>query len=200
MISDYSFLPEYFQVLHPDAAPGDVRKTWGYRLLVEHRVPVWLRPIPYEVPPQFLRLKTQAFLFAVDFDQPAPNALYQIGLFQLEAGDATRAKESFTAAAAQNHPESAALLGWMLATSRDEASRNGPEALRLARLAVQSLPGDAKARGVLAAAFAENGRFPEANGAILHAIELAEDAGDKALVIRLNAQFITYQSRRPWRE
>jgi tetratricopeptide (TPR) repeat protein len=200
MISDYSFLAEYFRILHPAAAPNDVRKTLGYRLLVEHRVPVWLRPIAYQMPPQFLRLKTQVFLFAVDFNQPVPDALYQIGLFQLEAGDAARARESFAAAAAKNHPESAVLFAWMLATSRDNASRDGPEALRLARFAVQALPADAKARGVLAAAFAENGRFPEANGAILNAIELAENSGDDELAARLKAQLAAYESGRPWRE
>jgi len=200
MISDYSFLPEYFHILHPEAAPADVRKTFGYRLLVEHRVPIWLRPISYHVPLEFLRLKAQTFLFAVDFDQPVADAFYQIGLFQLEAGDASLARKSFTAAAAKNHPESAALLAWLLATSREATLRDGSEALRLANLAVHARPLDAKARGALAAAFAENGRFPEANGAILHAIELAEDAGDEALAVRLNAQFLVYQSGHPWRE
>ena len=54
-------------------------------------------------------------------------------------------------------------LAWLLATSPDEGVRDGAEALVLARRAAQG-PGDPRTLETLAAAFAENGDFPEAVG------------------------------------
>ncbi len=173
MVSNCNFLPEYFHSLHPEAPIENVKAAFGWRLLLGSHQPVWLRPIPYEVPPQFSRLKSQVRLFAVD--------------------DAAMAATPKT-------PRAIARRAWRLATSRDDSVRDGPEALRLAQLAVQSLPASAAAREVLAAAFAENARWAEANGAILYAIELAENAGNAALASRLKTQFIAYQNHHPWRE
>ena len=173
MVSNYSFLPEYFHALRPDAPVDAVRTTFGWRLLFDEHLPVWLRAIPYEVPPQFFRLRSRVRLFAVD-------------TAVMEATPQT--------------PAATARRAWRLATSHDNSVRDGPESLRLAQLAVQALPASAAAREVLAAAFAENARWAEANGAALHAIELAENTGNAALIARLKVQFISYQESRPWRE
>jgi Flp pilus assembly protein TadD len=87
-----------------------------------------------------------------------------------------------------------------LATSNQATDRDGARALEWAQRAVEARPEDARSRAVLAAAFAESGRFPEANGAILLAMELAETAGDSIFLARLQVQFNAYQKRRPWRE
>ncbi len=173
MVSNYNFLPEYFHALRPDAPVDAVRTTFGWRLLFDDHQPVWLRAIPYEVPPQFFRLKSRVRLFAVD---------------------------AAVMAATPKTPAAIARRAWRLATSRDDSVRDGLESLRLAQLAVQALPASAAAREVLAAAFAENARWAEANGAALHAIELAENTGNTALTARLKTQFVTYQDHRPWRE
>ena len=173
MITNFNFLAEYFHALHPDAPAADVQKTFGWRLLFDGHLPVWLRPIPYDVPPQFSRLQTKVFLFAVDET----------------VMDAT-----------PKTPQAVARRAWRLATSREDTVRDGPESLRLAQLAIKALPDSAAAREVLAAAFAENARWAEANGAILYAIELAEDAGNATLDARLKAQFVAYQAHKPWRE
>jgi hypothetical protein len=173
MVSNSNFLPEYFHALQPESPVENVKAAFGWRLLFNDHQPVWLQPIPYEVPPQFFRLRSRVRLFAVD------DAVM----------DAT-----------PKTPQAAARRAWRLATSHDDSVRDGAEAVRLAQLAVQSLPASAAAREVLAAAFAENARWAEANGAILHAIELAENAGNAALAARLKARFTAYQNRRPWRE
>jgi len=173
LVSPQDFLGEYFHALHPERPPEKMHDTFGWRVQFQAHVPVWLRPVPYGAPLQFSRLSAQVRLFAVD--------------------DATMDATPKT-------PSAIARRAWRLSTSRDDSVRDGPEALHLAQLAVQSLPASAAAREVLAAAFAENARWAEANGTILYAIELAETSGNAALVARLKTQFIAYQDHHPWRE
>ncbi len=65
-------------------------------------------------------------------------------------------------------------LAWALATSPEASIRNGPEAVALARRAVQLGDGrDADLLATLAAAYAEAGRFSEAVETAERAISLA---------------------------
>ncbi len=174
MVTRDNFLPEYFHALHPGSSVHDIlQTTFGWRILYYDHRPVWLRPVSYRMSAAFFRLNVHVHLFAVD--------------------DAAMDMTPKT-------PDAIARRAWRLATSYDDSVRAGPEALRLAQLAVQSLPASAAAREVLAAAFAENSRWAEANGAILYAIELAENTGNSALAARLKPQFIAYQDHHPWRE
>jgi Flp pilus assembly protein TadD len=70
-------------------------------------------------------------------------------------------------------------LAWLLATSSDQAARDGSEAVRLAERACK-LTGFNQTQpvGVLAAAYAEAGRFSDAVSAAEKALELATKTGD----------------------
>jgi Flp pilus assembly protein TadD len=97
-------------------------------------------------------------------------------------------------AAVRLQPNNAkALLGaaWILATR--ENLRDGEEALALARRALLANPKDAEALKVLAAAFAESGRFEDAVSTARRALALGPGAA-------VREQLVRYESRRPWRE
>ncbi len=92
-------------------------------------------------------------------------------------------------------------LAWILASSPDAETRNGPEAVKLAERACtlteykQSI-----IVGTLAAAYAEAGRFPEAIKTAEQAKKLAEADGEKEVVAR-NTEFLElYRSGKPYRD
>lgn len=65
MISEQNFIGPYYALLHPGAAPDDVKKSFGYRLLASRQFPEWLRPIPYQVPDDLRALNVTVLLFKV---------------------------------------------------------------------------------------------------------------------------------------
>jgi Flp pilus assembly protein TadD len=70
-------------------------------------------------------------------------------------------------------------LAWLLATLDDDQERNGAEAVRCAeRACTLTNFKQAKLTSVLAAAYAEAGRFPDAVAIGRTTVKLAEDAGD----------------------
>ncbi len=67
------------------------------------------------------------------------------------------------------------MLAWVRATSPEASMRNGKEALDLARRAMELSAGrDPEVIATLAAAYAEEGRFGDAESTLLSAIQLAE--------------------------
>jgi len=92
-------------------------------------------------------------------------------------------------------------LAWMLATSPDNALRNGARAVELASRACQLTEWkQAFMMGTLAAAYAEAGRFPDA-------VEMAEKARDKARadkldeVVKRNEELLAlYRAGKPYHE
>ncbi len=94
-------------------------------------------------------------------------------------------------------------LAWLLATAADPALRNGPEAVRLAEQAES-----AGSRGsrrpvvlrILAAAYAETGRFTEATKTAEEALQAAETQQDSGLTANLRRELALYQSGRPYRK
>jgi len=90
-------------------------------------------------------------------------------------------------------------LAWMLATSRDEAVRNGAEALELATQLVRE---ELKPRylDTLAAAQAEMGQFREAVETVRQAVELARDAQDEATAAEIEKRIPLYERGEPFRE
>jgi tetratricopeptide (TPR) repeat protein len=92
-------------------------------------------------------------------------------------------------------------LAWVLATHRDAGYRNAAEAVRLAeRLCELTGRQRAEALEVLAAAYAEAGRFDEAIQSAQQAHGLAETAGQTNLAQQMQAQLKLYQTNRPYRE
>ena len=99
MISEESFLQQFFSILHPEKPAGDLRKTFGYQLLVNQAVPPWLRPIPYRVPPDVGLPDLRVLLLQVVADQTRSEALWHIARAQLALGEFGFATQSFRLAA-----------------------------------------------------------------------------------------------------
>jgi len=92
-------------------------------------------------------------------------------------------------------------LAWLLATSSDASVRNGPEAIQLARQACAATGGrDPALLNTLAAAYAENGEFPQAVAAIQDALRLARTNGNAAAAARGDILKACFESGRPYRE
>lgn len=91
-------------------------------------------------------------------------------------------------------------LAWLLATDPDATVRHGPDALFLAERIVAGRPDDASSHNTLAAALAENGRFPEAADAMTRAIALARSTGHATSVPLFEQRLATYRAGRPWRQ
>jgi hypothetical protein len=103
-------------------------------------------------------------------------------------------KHAPNAANAQSH------LAWLLATSPDAALRNGAEAVALAEAAANQT-GDSQlfALDVLAAAYAEAGRFEEAARTAAQAVDAAKDAQNIGLAAEIRDRQHLYEARKPYR-
>ena len=90
-------------------------------------------------------------------------------------------------------------LAWLLATSPDPSLRNGPEAVLLAEQASRS---SGRKRPlvlrILAAAYAEAGRFSEARATAHEALQAADDQGNSALSDFLRKEIALYESGQPY--
>ncbi len=113
----------------------------------------------------------------------------------LEAADALRA--IVTRFPDRVQPQVA--LAWLYATCPDPRARNGPEALRLAQRCMRArLVRPAQAADLLAAAYAELGRFAEAVEAARAALRALRNAGQTAAVRQLQTRLRQYEQQRPW--
>jgi tetratricopeptide (TPR) repeat protein len=92
-------------------------------------------------------------------------------------------------------------LIWILASCEDERFRNGEGAVRLAeKLCKITQYNQPLALDVLAAAYAETGKFDEAVTISKKALELALKQGPKELVLELKKRLQLYQAEHPYRE
>jgi protein O-mannosyl-transferase len=92
-------------------------------------------------------------------------------------------------------------LAWLLATSQDASLRNGPKALELARQADRLVGGtNSHVLRSLAAAYAENGEFPNAIRTARSALQLARMRGEDSLSADLDQQIALYQLGMPYRQ
>ncbi len=96
-------------------------------------------------------------------------------------------------------PDTLANLAWLLATTPDSSLRNASESLALAQRALEKTgPENPFALRVLAAALAENTRFPEAIATAGRALALAEN--NPALAADLRAHLARYRDSLPVRD
>jgi tetratricopeptide (TPR) repeat protein len=86
LLMEENFIVEYYRLLNPGATDDEVRKCFGYRLLYDRVVPVWLQMIPYAVPADLVSLKPTLMLFKVNFQQTMPEAVYNVSKAQVAAG------------------------------------------------------------------------------------------------------------------
>lgn len=98
------------------------------------------------------------------------------------------------------HAPVAITASWILATSREDAVRDGIAALLLAEGAAQAAPGDPAALSSLAAAQAEVGRFGPAAATAERALSAARAAGDAVSLDLFRQRLETYRAGRPWRQ
>lgn len=91
-------------------------------------------------------------------------------------------------------------LAWILATSVDDALRNGREAVVLARRAAEAIPDEPLFHGTLGVALAETGDFAGAVKETKRAVELAERAKRPDLAAAARARLEAFAAGRCWRE
>lgn len=90
-------------------------------------------------------------------------------------------------------------LAWVLATCPDPSLRDGPTAIALAQRATKFSGGkDPIALRSLAAAYAENGQYPDAIAAAQQAIQIARS--NPGLAANIQTQLKVYQSNQPFRD
>jgi len=92
-------------------------------------------------------------------------------------------------------------LAWLLATSPEDAVRNGPRAVELAQRAVTlTSRQDLMSLETLSAAYAEAGRFDEAVTTGREALTLAEKQGNGGTAAQLASRIVVFQARQRFRE
>jgi cytochrome c-type biogenesis protein CcmH/NrfG len=90
-------------------------------------------------------------------------------------------------------------LAWLLATCSDPSLRNGSEAVLLAEKASRLSGGNRPViLRVLAAAYAETGRFTDAIRIAERALQLADAKDDSTLINALRKEIALYQSGLPY--
>jgi tetratricopeptide (TPR) repeat protein len=98
------------------------------------------------------------------------------------------------------NPEVLTWLAWVLATTRDEAVRNGPEALALAQKAATASPADPRVLDALAAAYAATSDYPAAMKTARAARAAAQAAGLRGLAAEIGQRIDLYLRSQPFRE
>jgi tetratricopeptide (TPR) repeat protein len=92
-------------------------------------------------------------------------------------------------------------LAWVFATSPDQSLRDGGQAVQLAeeaqRIAGGRIPMIFR---ILAAAYAENGRFSQAIETAQRGTELANSQGNSGLAAELQSNIALYQAGQPLRD
>jgi protein O-mannosyl-transferase len=121
----------------------------------------------------------------------------------LRKGQVSEARAHYDAALAAQpaNPLVLTAIAWALATCPQADVRNGPRAVELAQQAERSAGAPSPSvLGVLAAAYAEAGRFPEAASAGQRALELATGQRSRGQAEALRSQLAAYQSGSPFRD
>jgi len=92
-------------------------------------------------------------------------------------------------------------LAWLLATSQSSRLRDGAEAMRHAKVAVDVAGGsDPMVLDTLAAAYAESGQFDQACHHVELALKIAKQRGMRDAARQLAVRLKFYRAGRPWRE
>jgi spermidine synthase len=120
-----------------------------------------------------------------------------------QIGEAEGAAKQFQIALTLNPEDVVAQadLAWIRATSPSAKLRDGAQAVQLAEQAcTRSGRQDAGHLDVLAAAYAEAGRFGKAQQAAKEALELARAAGPADQAPMIERHLRAYQAKQPWRE
>lgn len=92
-------------------------------------------------------------------------------------------------------------LAWALATDSQPGLRDGPRAVALAETLVRTQKdGSPEALDTLAVAYAEAGRYAEAEKTARSALELAQARQKAGVAEQIRAHLSAFAARKPWRE
>jgi Flp pilus assembly protein TadD len=120
-----------------------------------------------------------------------------------QTGDALGAAAQIRQVLAVNPdlPDALNNLAWLLATSANDAARDGAQAVHHAERACQ-FTGFKQSRmlGTLAAAYAEAGRFPEAIATAEKALQLETAGGETAFAGSIRYLLQNYRAGKCWHE
>ena len=135
--------------------------------------------------------------------QPAfAEAHCSIAIIQLSKGKVSDAIQHYTTALQLQPDNLQAMnaLAWIYATSADTDFRNDTQAVALAEQACRITgPNEAGPLDILAAAYANAGRFPEAIKTATQALQMADASGQIQLSQLIQSRLTLYNSGRPYR-
>ncbi len=141
------------------------------------------------------------FQQALQIEPNNADANNNLGIISLQHGRLADAI-TYYQKAVQLKPDSPEIennLAWVLATAPQTSLRNGAEAVQLAEKASQLTGGNNPLiLHTLAAAYAEAGRFDDAQRCAEQAIALAQAAGQQNLAEQLTVELKFYQARLPY--
>lgn len=145
----------------------------------------------------------ESFLLALEGSPAHTESHFMLGTAYASQGRQKSAAEHYVQALAANpdHLPSLNNLGWILATSRDAALRDGARAVKLIEHALQ-LPGGIRPHllHTLAAAYAEANLYPKAVATAQEALQIAKTQALHALEQQLQFELKAYLDNTPWRE
>ena len=137
---------------------------------------------------------------AKQLDPAVPDRYLRLGIFHERCGNSAKAIDEFRQGLA-NAPYDeriATRLAWLLATSSSPELRDGAAAVRLAAAAAElTVYQDLETLDVLAAAYAELGRFDRAIETARRASQLAISARRMDLAMQLEGRLRSYEARVP---
>ena len=131
------------------------------------------------------------------------DARYNLGVVLQDRGEFSAAAREFRRAIALQPDSWMALsrLAWILGTAPDDATRDAPEAVRLAERAAELTDHSrASVLDALGAALASAGRFEEAEAQTQSALTIATASGDAPAAVRIRSRLELYKSGEPYRE
>jgi tetratricopeptide (TPR) repeat protein len=141
---------------------------------------------------------------ALRYQPDIAGAYFQIGTAMLSAKHNPKDALDYIRAAVRFAPDwTQALntLAWTLATHADATMRNGEEAVKFGTRAVTVTRGnDAGLLDTLGAAYAEDGKFPNAVYAVQRAIQRAKATADTNSIPEFESHLKSFQAQKPWRE
>jgi tetratricopeptide (TPR) repeat protein len=146
---------------------------------------------------------TAEFVAALRINPDSAEAHNNLGNVLLELGKVAEAVAQYREALRLRPDFSYALskMAWILATDENANFRNGAEAVQLAeRFCVVTGSHRTKALDVLAAAYAEAGRFSDAIRIAQKAVESASAAGQQEMAKQIQERLKLYQAGRPFHE
>ena len=140
---------------------------------------------------------------AVRLEPQAPTHRFALAHALARAGRAADAEREYATAVqkAPDWPEQAARTAWQLATHPDPARRLGGRAVHVAEQASEARGGhSAELLDVLAAAYAEAGRWGDAVAAADRAATAADTNGRPDLAVQIRTRRALYDEHRPYRQ